>query len=229
MSVIFRFKVIACLLLILVFPAAIMAQQPTIISATPSRLLLDGWEMVLPEIEGPYNKNPKMTVLKYTLNGEEKRFAMVLPPDVPIKWAKRNVNRKYEFMDSPTGYSPHYAKELNDWWINGGRGNYRFVDGKWVSLSGSASSAVPPAPESVNPTPQQTMGQNTGSPSQSSGNSTVTQPTQPGNSAIRTEYLEAKKTYDDSRAHPEKYPNDLQKIYTRFQKANDAYMKELSK
>lgn len=145
MSEKFRFKVVVCLLLILAFPPAGLAQEPTVISASPNRLLLDGWDMVLPDIEGPY-KNTDMTVVKYTLpNGTVKKFAMRLPPDIPFMWTKRDTN---ELLDSPPGYPKYYTQQLLDWWHNGGRGNYLNKNGVWVAMDGSASSLAPPVIDS---------------------------------------------------------------------------------
>lgn len=149
--------VVVCLLMLFVFPSFSLAkdsEEPTAISADSRRLLLDGWEMVLPDIEGQYKKNMSMTVFKYTLkNGKVIRLAMKPPPIPPIRWNERRTDR---LEPSPPGYPKDYTQKLIDWWVNGGRGNFLNKNGTWVPKNDAAiASGPPPVPEFI-PPPQET-------------------------------------------------------------------------
>lgn len=137
-----------CLLLVLALPSFSLGQdpqEPTEISAGPGGLVLDGWEMVLPDIEGQYKRDPSRTVFVYRLeNGTVKKYAMKPPPAPPFMWNKKGTDR---LLFSPPGYPKYYTQKLIDWWSKGGRGHYLNDNGGWVSSGLGAGSMPPPAPE----------------------------------------------------------------------------------
>lgn len=137
-------RCLACLLLVLVLPTISPAQGPQVISATDHRILLDGWDMALPDIVGQSPQNPRMIIFRYTMADKSfKDVTMFPPPEPPIMWLRKRTN---ELADSPPGYPKSYTEKLLEWWRNGGRGNFLLRNGVWVASGSTPSSAAPPAP-----------------------------------------------------------------------------------
>ncbi|MBU1230664.1 MAG: hypothetical protein KKA55_10780 [Proteobacteria bacterium] len=207
-----------CLLLVLVLPSFSLAQdsqEPTEISAGPGGLVLDGWEMVLPDIEGQYKRDPSRTVFVYRLkDGTVKKYAMKPPPTPPFMWNKKGTDR---LLFSPPGYPKYYTQKLIDWWSKGGRGDFLNQNGAWVGRSNAAvSSVAPPTPEIEGATPPAVLPEP--SPQAVSKDS---------KEAIRAEYFRRKAVFEaipnDDKHLPEK--SKAYREWTEWMRENASKMK----
>ncbi|MBK8452365.1 MAG: hypothetical protein WAQ53_16065 [Thiofilum sp.] len=110
------------------------------LTASSSELIIDGWVMVMPTISVDEAKGE--TWVKYTLpDGSYQSYPLASGEPIVEKWYKPGSQ---SLESTPAGLSLEYMDSIKQWYMNGGKGNYKVEDDKWVEVQ------TPTAPAPTN-------------------------------------------------------------------------------
>jgi hypothetical protein len=109
------------------------------IFADKSRLNVDGWEIVMPQIS--IDEKTGLTWVKYNYPGGGYQSYPLQPGEkITWRWIKTGVEG---FNETPGGYSVEDTDAILNWWSNKGEGHFIVENGQWVPTTKSP----PPLPQ----------------------------------------------------------------------------------
>ena len=123
-------------------PATSAAGSTSRIQASPSQLIINDWQLILPSVS--VDENTGETWVRYDLpDGSYQSYPLASGEPITEKWYKPGVQG---FNTTPGGYSIEDTEEIKTWWMNGGNGDFINENGTWTEVADTAAPAATPSP-----------------------------------------------------------------------------------